>query len=141
MDRAIALETLPILSFVIPNPCSETVKETDHKRTICSLIGFDSGKVKAGMQVLDSSDPNGTFNAWSGGIVTASRRGVALTYVKTNSGGVIYDSFGVPSGLPIVFEYKACQYGSTKIRTNTVNAGGFITNGTLQFVEYLPICL
>jgi hypothetical protein len=117
----------------------EVVYGTDHKRTVCTLTGFDSGKVRATIQLLDTSDPSSLFTAWSGGTVAASRRGVKLTYVKTTLGTFIYDSTGLPSSLPTALTYQACSIGATKILTNTVLPGGTVTNGVVKFAEYVPI--
>ena len=117
----------------------DLVAGTDHQRTVCTLTGFDSGKVQAGMQVLDLSDPDplATYNVWTSGIVTAARRSINLSYVKT-TGAAIKVSTGLASSLPTELTYKACNFGSSRIRTNTVNPGAFLTNGTLLFTEFLP---
>jgi hypothetical protein len=119
----------------------DVVYGTDHKRTVCTLAGFDSGKVRAGMQLWDSSDLNGTYQAWNGGTVTASRRGIALRYVKTTTGSPTYDSTGLASSLPTVLYYQGCRLGSIMSRTNTVLPGGAVSNGLLKFFENLGICL
>jgi hypothetical protein len=112
---------------------------TDHQRTVCTLTGFDSGKVQAGMQVLDLADPDpaATYNVWTSGIVTAARRSINLSYVKT-TGAAIKVSTGLASSLPTVMTYKACNFGSSQIRTNTVSSGAFLINGVLKFAEFLP---
>ena len=117
------------------------------------------------MQVLDTSDPNAVFTSWNAGTVTASRRGVELTYVKTTVGSPTYDTSGLPASLlpavlpastgfqslvqprindsvlATVLTYKACRLGSTKTFVMTVLPGAFDTNGILKFAEFLPICL
>jgi hypothetical protein len=78
----------------------DLVAGTDHQRTVCTLTGFDSGKAIAGMRVIDLNVSGATDNVWTSGIVTAARRSINLSYIKTNTGGAIYTSTGLASSLP-----------------------------------------
>jgi hypothetical protein len=114
---------------------------TDHKRTLCTLTGFDSGKVRAGIQVLDLAAIDPQLMPWTGGTVAVSRRGVVLTYAKTTLVTTTYFTAGLASNVPNVFYYTACSLSGTKTKVGTVPSGGNLSNGIFQFSVILPNCL
>jgi hypothetical protein len=136
-----------VLSNFADGTCArgESISGLDHKRTLCTLRGFDSGTAQFLMLLWDTSTSPVQYNLWNG-IVTPAKKGVRLTYAP-----VTYPSLGrhvisgIPNDSPIILETKACRFGTYR-NLNVPVAGQVLDPGQIlvlpeqRFQDNLPIC-